>query len=804
VNSFANLILPLAVKESFSYLIPEGLKSRVQVGSRVLVQFGKSRFYTAIVHKVHTDEPIGELKEIEDVLDDENFVTASQLQLWEWIAAYYMCTLGEVYLAAVPSIFRLSSETILEANEGDLSNLRESELMLYERIQSSKKLKLKELQKEVKRSSLNEILSKLMQYGLVEDAELIREKASRKVEIMLGPGPKLSPNLDLDETFSRAPAQKKALESFMEAGEDLGKSSFLKKAKVGPSVLKRLLEDGYLTQYEQQFDLFQFKDEPEELKELNEEQTAAYSTILDSWKDKDCCLLQGVTSSGKTEVYFKLIQRALESEGQSLYLVPEIALSSQMIHRIELHFGAELAVFHSKLKAKERAEAWRKCGSGEAKVILGARSSVFLPFKKLSLIIVDEEHDASYKQQDPAPRYHARDLALVLAKFSTAKVLLGSATPSLESIHQRDEGSIGFAQLKSRYGGSKLPEIKIVDLKEEHRKKRMKELMSKALYDSLSETLAKSEQGILFQNRRGYSPFVQCENCGDVPECPSCDISLTYHRHSSRLRCHYCGYQKDLQSKCEKCNHPSVLSKGFGTEQIEQVVGMLFPEAKVLRMDYDTTRTRLKYEKIIERFSAGDADILVGTQMVTKGLDFDKVHVVGVLQVDQMLHFPDFRAHERAIQILLQVSGRSGRRSEQGIVFLQSYEPDHPILRFVKMSAFEDFIVRELKLRKEFHYPPFYRMIRLVLKSRRSDVLDQACRKLADKLKFAEPIEMLGPEIPGVARIRNFYLQQILFKFPRTVSPSNLKKNILARIEHSRMNKELDSVLVQYDVDPFL
>ncbi|HAS36033.1 MAG TPA: hypothetical protein DCS15_06070, partial [Flavobacteriales bacterium] len=391
MNSFANLILPLAVKGSFSYLIPEGLKSRVQVGSRVLVQFGKSRFYTAIVHKVHTDEPIGELKEIEDVLDDENFVTASQLQLWEWIAAYYMCTLGEVYLAAVPSIFRLSSETILEANEGDLSNLRESELMLYERIQSSKKLKLKELQKEVKRSSLNEILSKLMQYGLVEDAELIREKASRKVEIMLGPGPKLSPNLDLDETFSRAPAQKKALESFMEAGEDLGKSSFLKKAKVGPSVLKRLLEDGYLTQYEQQFDLFQFKDEPEELKELNVEQTAAYSTILDSWKDKDCCLLQGVTSSGKTEVYFKLIQRALESEGQSLYLVPEIALSSQMIHRIELHFGAELAVFHSKLKAKERAEAWRKCGSGEAKVILGARSSVFLPFKKLSLIIVDEE-----------------------------------------------------------------------------------------------------------------------------------------------------------------------------------------------------------------------------------------------------------------------------------------------------------------------------------------------------------------------------------------------------------------------------
>ena len=622
MNSFADLILPLAVKGSFSYLIPEGLKSRVQVGSRVLVQFGKSRFYTAIVHKVHTDEPIGELKEIEDVLDDENFVTASQLQLWEWIAAYYMCTIGEVYLAAVPSIFRLSSETILEANEGDLSNLRESELMLYERIQSSKKLKLKELQKEVKRSSLNEILSKLMQYGLVEDAELIREKASRKVEIMLGPGPKLSPNLDLDETFSRAPAQKKALESFIEAGEDLGKSSFLKKAKVGPSVLKRLLEDGYLTQYEQQFDLFQFKDEPEELKELNVEQTAAYSTILDSWKDKDCCLLQGVTSSGKTEVYFKLIQRALESEGQSLYLVPEIALSSQMIHRIELHFGAELAVFHSKLKAKERAEAWRKCGSGEAKVILGARSSVFLPFKKLSLIIVDEEHDASYKQQDPAPRYHARDLALVLAKFSTAKVLLGSATPSLESIHQRDEGSIGFAQLKSRYGGSKLPEIKIVDLKEEHRKKRMKELMSKALYDSLSETLAKSEQGILFQNRRGYSPFVQCENCGDVPECPSCDISLTYHRHSSRLRCHYCGYQKDLPSKCEKCNHPSVLSKGFGTEQIEQVVGMLFPEAKVLRMDYDTTRTRLKYEKIIERFSAGDADILVGTQMVTKGLDF--------------------------------------------------------------------------------------------------------------------------------------------------------------------------------------
>jgi primosomal protein N' (replication factor Y) len=797
---FAEVILPLSVQGTFTYLIPEHLEDEVSVGSRVLVQFGKSRFYTAIVDHLHREVPDTEVKEIEDLIQPNPFITAAQLELWHWMASYYMCSLGEVYQAAVPSIFRMSSETILKAQEvNEMPELKESEHMLFERIRNSKRVKLKELRGEVSASTLNELLSVLMGHGLVEDAELIQEKRSVRTRSFLRHGPELTEDFDWTK-LKRSPRKKLALELFLKEEGEVEKVPFQKKHQLSSTLIKKLIDSELLLVEERTVQLFNYGEEAADLVELSEAQSVAYEAIRAS--EQAIHLLHGVTSSGKTELYFHLIRDQLNAKKQALYLLPEIALSSQMIRRIEKHFGDQLVVFHSQMNPKERAEAWNKSMSGESGVILGARSALFLPFHDLGLIIVDEEHDASYKQQDPAPRYNARDSALVLARKLGAEVILGSATPSLESMHMALVGQYNYVELEGRFQGVLPPQIEIANLSEEQRKKSMKELLSSRLHQELKSNLNNSYQSILFQNRRGYSPFLQCGNCGHVHECPNCDITLTYHRHNHRLRCHYCGYQRDVPKSCERCEHPAMMTKGFGTEQIQEMTEMLFPKAKVLRMDYDTTRSKSRYEAIIEQFSEGDADILVGTQMVSKGLDFERVRSVGVLQVDQMLHFPDFRAHERALQILLQVAGRSGRRNERGVVILQSYEPEHSVLYFVKMGGFKEFVNNELSLRKEFHYPPFYRLIRVVLKSRKLELAQEAAKKLAKGLVFEGGVETLGPEAPPVGRLRNFYLQHILLKFPRTVSPSQLKKNILARVEHYRLNKDLSSVIVHFDVDP--
>jgi len=816
MDMFLDVVLPIPLERLFTYRISQQEAEFIRPGMRVAVPFGKSKIYTALAHRVHQNAPTAyDAKEIYQILDEVPLVNAIQLNHWKWLANYYMCSLGEVVRTALPGAFLLESETMILPNkeaEVDEMGLEDDEFLVYEALQNHSSLTIAEISDIVDRKNVLTLVDRLVQKGVAQQREELHERYRPKLVRYIKLSQTYGDEDALEELLkglSRAPKQSQVLLSLFQwqakskkpmSVQDLERESGSSRAVIKALVAKDILEEFHIRQ-----DRVGFEGASKDSGGVvpNQYQERALVEIGKGFAQDRPVLLQGVTSSGKTEVYIKLLQNCLDQGKQSLYLLPEIALTSQLIERLREYFGPRVSVYHSKFSIHERVEVWNNVSKGaeKAQIVIGARSSLFLPFPDLGLVVVDEEHDSSYKQFDPAPRYHARDAAIVLASLHGAKVVLGSATPSLESRYNVELGKYGHATMERRYGQVMMPEIQLVDIKEATRKKRMKGHFSETLFEAITETLAAGEQLILFQNRRGFAPVVECTTCGHVAQCTNCDVSLTYHRHSQQLRCHYCGYHMALQHNCLACGSHTLDKKGLGTQQIQEELGQLFPEASVGRMDQDTTRGKYAYEKIITAFENHEMDILVGTQMVTKGLDFRNVGLVGIINADSMLHFPDYRAHERSFQMLTQVAGRAGRTKKRGKVLIQTYNPYHQILQQVASNDYEGMYAEQLYERGQFGYPPLTKIVKLTLKGRDFNRVNQASDWMAASLKNVLGDGVLGPEYPPVARIRRDYLKNILIKIPEGRSLSQTKNGI-KRIERSfNAISQYRSVRLVYNVD---
>ncbi|AZQ57928.1 primosomal protein N' [Maribacter sp. MJ134] len=813
---FIDVILPIPLEKTFTYTINTEEVSFVETGMRVSVPFGKSKIYTGIIAAVHQTAPeIYEAKEIHQILDDYPIVSPIQLQHWKWIANYYMCTLGEVLRSALPSAFLLESETLVLLNkdaEVDEDTLMDNEFLVYEALQHQSVLKVHEVSAITERKNVMPILQRLLEKKIILLKEEIYEQYKPKLVkyIRLGSVYKTDDALALLlESLKRAPKQSQAVLALFQlqgaskkpiASTDLEKSS-----NTSTAVTKALVDKGILETYFIRKDRVSFdgsKDD-NDTKDLNEYQVAALNDIRKSLDEEKVTLLHGVTSSGKTEVYVKLIADYIKKGKQILYLLPEIALTTQLISRLQEYFGEKIAIYHSKYNVHERIEVWNNVlhQKPKAQLVIGARSALFLPFKELGLIIVDEEHESSFKQFDPAPRYHARDAAIVLGNLHQSRIVLGSATPSVESFYNVQQGKYGYAEISRRFGNVLMPDMELVDIKEAQRKKRLKGHFSERLLQEMSEALEMGEQIILFQNRRGYAPVLECLTCGHTPQCPNCDVSLTYHQYKKQLRCHYCSHATAIPESCLACGGSDLDTKGFGTEQIEEEVKKLFPKSKVGRMDLDTTRGKYAYEKIITAFEQQEMDILIGTQMITKGLDFRNVRLVGVMNADALLNFPDYRAHERTFQLLTQVSGRAGRTKKRGKVIIQTYNPYHQILKQVSTGEYDGMYQEQLYEREQYKYPPTNRIIKITLKHKNYNILNEAADWFSSALKNVVKATVLGPEYPPVSRIRNQYLKNILVKIDKSESLGISKRNI-RRIEKSfKAISAYRSVRVIYNVD---
>ena len=817
MKKYVDVILPLPLPKSFTYSLPDECAEDVKIGCRVVVPFGRKKFYTAIVLNVHCCAPTEyEVKDISALLDASPILLPAQFKFWEWIADYYLCTQGDVYKAALPSGLKLESETIVEYNpdfEAD-APLPEREQRILDLLAVDSQQCVTKLEKD---SGIKNILT-VIKSLLDKEAIFVKEELRRTYKPKTEARVRLAGTADekrlhiLFDILSRAPKQLALLMKYVECSGVLGagtpkevsKKELLQRTNVAPSVLNGLVDKKIFEIYYHEIGRLD-KQEKEivELNPLNEFQQRAFDEVVQSFQEKNVCLLHGVTSSGKTEIYIHLIEEAIRQGKQVLYLLPEIALTTQITERLQQVFGARLGIYHSKFPDAERVEIWRKqLGENGYDIILGVRSSIFLPFRNLGLVIVDEEHENTYKQQDPAPRYHARSAAIVLAAMYGAKTLLGTATPSIESWQNAREGKYGFVQLKERYKEIQLPEIIPVDIKELHRKKRMVGQFSPLLIQYMKEALEQKEQVILFQNRRGFAPMVECRTCGWVPKCKNCDVSLTYHKGINQLTCHYCGYTYQLPKSCPACEGTELVNRGFGTEKIEDDIKILFPEAAVARMDLDTTRTRSAYEKIIADFEQGKTDILIGTQMVSKGLDFDHVSIVGILNADTMLNYPDFRSYERAFQLMAQVAGRAGRKNKRGRVVLQTKSIDHPIIHQVIANDYEDMVGGQLVERQMFHYPPYYRLVYVYLKNHNEALLDQMAAVMANKLRAVFGNRLLGPDKPPVARIQTLFIKKIVVKIEQN-APMGRARELLLRIQREMLADErYKSLIVYYDVDP--
>jgi primosomal protein N' (replication factor Y) len=814
--NFINVILPIPLERSFTYSITEEEATLLQPGMRVAVPFGKSKIYTGIVHSVHQNPPEAyEAKEIHQLLDDYPIINAIQLKHWEWIASYYMCTLGEVVRSALPSAFLLESETLVLRNteyEVDENELLDDEFLVFEALQHQSILKVQEVSAIIERKNVLPILQRLLEKKIIVLKEEVYEQYKPKLVRYVKLGTEYSTDDKLEEllnSLTRAPKQSQVVLTLFQlqgrSQKPIKVSELEKSSNTSKAVIKSLVDKGVLEEYFVKTDRVNYDggSDDSETKDLNEYQKSALKDIKAAFNEKKVTLLKGVTSSGKTEVYVKLIEECLEMGLQALYLLPEIALTTQLISRLQEYFGEKIAVYHSKYNVQERVEVWQNVlqAKPKAQLVIGARSAMYLPFGKLGLVIVDEEHESSFKQFDPAPRYHARDAAIVLGNLHNANVLLGSATPSVETYYNAKTGKYGYTEITRRYGNVLMPEIELVDIKEATRKKRMKGHFSERLLLEMQETLKEGNQIILFQNRRGFAPLLECLTCGHSPQCPNCDVSLTYHQFRNQLRCHYCGHHTALPESCFACGSPDLDTKGFGTEQIEKEVLELFPEAKVGRMDLDTTRGKHGYEKIITAFEQQELDILVGTQMLTKGLDFRNVNLVGVMNADSLLNFPDYRAHERTYQLLTQVSGRAGRTKKRGKVIIQTYNPFHQILKQVTTSDYEGMYSEQLYEREQFKYPPVNRIIKVTFKHKNYNVLNEAADWFAGALRSNFGGTVLGPEYPPVARIRNQYLKHIVVKVQKAQSLAQTKANI-RRIEKSfKAVAMYRSVRVIYNID---
>tara|TARA_R110002124_G_scaffold5301_1_gene33094 strand:- start:103812 stop:106205 length:2394 start_codon:yes stop_codon:yes gene_type:complete len=786
-------------------------------GMRVAVPFGKSKIYTGIVYSVYKDRsPAYETKSIDQILDETPIITTTQLKHWEWMATYYMCTLGEVIRAALPSAFLLESETIVTlSSEGNTeeSNFSDEEFLVYEALQHQSALHINDIRSILDRKNVVGVLKQLIDKGVITVQEEVYEQYTPKLKryIKLASSYTSEENLTaLLDTLSRAPKQREVLMTlFMLNAQEkkpIDSIKLQKKSNATASTIKTLIDKQILEEYFIQKDRIEFSgDSDSAIKNLNESQLNAFSEIKENFNEQDVVLLHGVTSSGKTEIYVKLIEEIISEGKQVLYMLPEIALTTQLITRLQAYFGDKISVYHSKYSVNERVEVWNNVMEGKlkAQIIIGARSSMFLPFKDLKLIIVDEEHEPSFKQYNPSPRYHARDSAIVLGQIHKAKMLLGSATPSLESYHNAEVGKYGLTLLKKRFGNVLMPEIELVDIKEKHRKKQMTGHFSDRLLEEIRETLANGEQVILFQNRRGYSPVVECTTCGVAPQCPNCDVSLTYHQFKNQLRCHYCGYHMAMQQSCNACGSETLDTKGFGTEQIETELKTLFPEHSIARMDQDTTKGKHAYGKLIEKLENMEIDILVGTQMLAKGLDFRNIRLVGVMNADNLLNFPDFRAHERSYQLLQQVAGRAGRTEKRGKVLIQTFNPFHQILQQVSSNDFEGMYKQQIEERYQYKYPPFYRTIKIVFKDRNFPKMQNASVWFGRALEMKLKENVLGPEQPPVGRIRNLFITNILVKIPKQQSLSKTKEFIHKVQRSFNAIKDFSSVKVTIDVDNY-
>lgn len=811
---FIDVILPLPLKQTFTYQVNQDEARFLKPGMRVVVPFGKRKIQTGMVFSVHRQAPMGyQTKSIDHIIDHEPVVHPKQLEFWQWMASYYMCSLGEVMRAALPGSYLLESETVIhldKAFQGEESVLSDAEFQVLEALAHSSSLHIDQLRSLLDRRDALAVIGGLLQNGVIRVQETIYEKYRPKIKrfVKLAEAYQQEDSLrTLLDDMSRAPKQRDLLmHLFMlqAKGQAVSVPELLKRSGAANTSLNALRDKGVVLVYEQQVDRYEFLGTQKGLPELSRAQTKAYEQILHHFKAGPYVLLQGVTGSGKTAIYTHLIQQTLEAGMQVLYMLPEIALTTQLIERLKVFFGKRLAVYHSRQSMHERVEVWQQVleGKGKAGVVVGARSSMFLPFSNLGLIILDEEHEPSFKQHQPAPRYHARDAALVLAGMQKARVLMGSATPSLESLYLAREGKYNLVTLNERYGRLLLPQIQLVDLQRAYKRKQMKGHFSTDLIEAIAEVLDMGKQVILFQNRRGYAPVVQCQRCGTAPQCPNCDVSLTYHQFKNQLRCHYCGYHRPMLSNCMACGSTELDSKGFGTQQIETEIQELFPEASIARMDQDTTKGKHAYARLIERMENQQIDILVGTQMLAKGLDFHNVQLVGVLMADQLLNFPDFRAHERTYQLLSQVSGRSGRVAQQGKVLIQSFHPEHQILQQVSGHRYAEMAEEQLEERYQFKYPPYYRMIRITLRHRNAETVQKASGWLAAVLRTQLEDAVLGPVAPAVARVRNEYIRLLLIKLDKQAQPAAYKRFIEQVLQKFDAQKEFARVKRVVDVDP--
>lgn len=858
---FVDVILPLAVPNLYTYRVPFEWNESIAIGKRVVVQFGRGKLYSALVRRIHENPPKQyAAKYIDSILDDTPIVNQKQFELWDWMSSYYMCTIGEVMIAALPGGLRLSSETKILLNQNykeEAANidLSDKEFLIVDALEIRQVLSLTDISGIIEQKIVYPIIKSLIEKGVVVLQEELKEKFKPKIESYV----KITDFADNEENLKtifdalerKAPKQLDVVMAYITLSKrysaervEVKKSDILKMVDGAEAALKSLVKKNTFEIYEREVGRLASFENENKISSLNEEQQKVLDSIntqffgeqKNSGNEKkpvsedsslsfgegrgevDVILLHGVTSSGKTEIYVKLIEQAISEGKQVLYLLPEIALTTQIINRLRKYFGDAVGVYHSKFNENERVEIWNnvlKAGrteSGErrnsplptpdSRLIIGARSALFLPFTNLGLVIVDEEHDTSFKQYDPAPRYNARDAAIYLAHIQKAKTLLGSATPSLESYFNAQEGKYGFAEMTKRFGGIQMPEILIADVKEAMRKKMMKSHFSPLLLDTVTFALEKKEQVILFQNRRGFAPQLECNMCAWVPQCANCDVSLTYHKVSNQLRCHYCGYSIKPPSKCAACGDTDLKMKGFGTEKIEEELSIFYPKARIARMDLDTTRSKFAHQHIIQDFEEGNIDILVGTQMVTKGLDFDNVSMVGILNADSMLNFPDFRSFERSYQLMAQVSGRAGRKNKRGKVIIQSQNPEHSIIQEVIANDFLSMCTNQLLDRKNFNYPPYYRLIEITVIHRDVDMINASAKFLADALKKHFAKRVLGPEFPLVSRVRNLYHKNILLKVERDASVGQVKKIVSELLIKFKSTSDYKSVRVKIDVDP--
>ncbi|QLC65181.1 primosomal protein N' [Flavobacterium sp. LPB0248] len=812
---FIEVILPLSLAKTFTYSISEAEYHFIKKGMRVAVPFGKNKIYTGLVLDVHENAPtLYEAKEIHQILDEKPIATEIQIKHWLWIADYYMCGIGDVYRGAFPSGLLLESETII-SHKPDVvvndSELSDDEFLIYEALHHQSSLKVQEIASILNKKNILPILQKLIAKDIIFLEEEIKETYKPKLVRYVKLHSKYESDSGLEELLAalkNANKQREIVLAYFQISASEKKPITVKKlievSNAGSAAVKSLVEKEIFEEYYVQQDRIVFNGEKSEKElQLSDAQENAFSGIKNSFSEKEVCLLHGVTSSGKTEIYIKLIEEYLETGKQVLYLLPEIALTTQLVSRLRLHFGDRVAVFHSKYSNNERVEVWRQTleNSPKAQIVIGARSALFLPFNDLGLLIVDEEHEQTFKQTDPAPRYHARDAAIVLANFHKAKVLLGSATPSIETYFNTQNNKYGLVTLSERYKNVRLPEVVLVDIKDKHFRKRMTGHFSDLLIEEIAESLSLGEQVILFQNRRGYSPIIECLTCGHVPHCQQCDVSLTYHKHKNQLRCHYCGYSIAKPTNCHSCSSIDLTTKGFGTEQIEQELSSLFPKAKTARMDQDTTRGKFGFEKIIDAFKNREIDILVGTQMLAKGLDFDNVGLVGIMNADNMLHHPDFRAFERSFQMMTQVAGRAGRSEKQGKVVIQTYNPNHNTIQQVTNHNYIGMYKEQLYDRLIYKYPPYFRIIKLTLKHKDFDKLKEGAMWLYQVLNQNLGIPVLGPEEPAISRIRNEYIRTILIKIPQNLHLGNTKKTIQKMLNSFEAVAQYRAIKVVINVD---